>query len=388
MSSHRASILFSALSVLGLFSFATACGEDEPSDPTSTDPSELRRRWRDAGTAPRPRFDAGTTADGGRTDSGPADGGILSDAAAAIDANVALDSGSPVTSRPGWQLTSANTGLAGVGLSCASLPLYAGGGKPTAGTVISGKRIETPLDLSAGNIVVEKSCIRPTSVGRGMPVLATTDYDRCVESDCPITPSLVTIRDCDIDGTLLGAADAAYATGFIGIATLQRNYIHDFGSGIGILNTGKTLSVTIEGNYVTKLRAYGDGATTGNHSDAFTVRDFDASASPSRQLMVRNNRFDCSSGNDTGAFFIQTYSGNIHNLVASGNLLEGAGYQMGLNESFGNTYSNLKAVDNRFSGTGYGPAYVQGGPGWSQWQDNFINDTSKVDNKGKAVSEP
>lgn len=72
---------------------------------------------------------------------------------------------------------------------------------------------------------------------------------------------------------------------------------------------------------MTDWRAWGDPATTGNHSDGFTVRDFPAG--PGRLLIVRNNRIDCDSGNDTGAFFVQTYGGNIDNVAASGNLLEG-----------------------------------------------------------------
>jgi hypothetical protein len=294
----------------------------------------------------------------------------------------------PTTSLKGWQLTASNTGIARIGLTCASLPLYSGPVKPAAGTTISGKRLEHGLDLSAGSIVIEKSCIRPTSVGRGMPVLSTTDYNRCNANGCPVSPSLVTIRDSDIDGSLLGAESAALATGFLGIATLQRNYIHDFGSGIGLMNTGPQISATVAGNYVTKLRAWGDPATTGNHSDAFTVRDFDARANPSRRLAVQDNRFDCSSGNDTGAFFIQTFAGNIENMTAEGNLLEGNGYQLGLNQNYGNTYRNLTAINNRFSGTGFGAAYVQGGEGWAQWQENYINNPSQPDNKGRALVEP
>jgi hypothetical protein len=86
------------------------------------------------------------------------------------------------------------------------------------------------------------------------------------------------------------------------------------------------LSALVERNYITKLRAWGDPAADGNHSDAFTVRDF--KDAPGRQLLVRNNRFDRNSGNDTDAFFIQTYSGDFANVTAEGNLLEGGGYQL------------------------------------------------------------
>lgn len=294
----------------------------------------------------------------------------------------------PTGELKGWQLTATNTGLAPHGLSCASLPMYTGGGKPAAGTTISQKRITGPLDLSAGNITIDKSCIQPTSVGQGLPVITTTDFNACNSNSCAVTPATVTISNSEIDGSMLTPMLAGYTTGFIGVANLQNNYIHDMGSGIGLMNTGKQLSSVVEGNYVTRLRAYGDGATTGNHSDAFTIRDFDASQNAARTVVVRNNRFDCSSGNDTGAFFIQTYAGNINNVTATGNLLEGSGYNLGLNQDFGNTYANVVATNNRFNPTGYGAAYVQGGAGWSSWSENYRNDPTKTDNKGAVVNKP
>lgn len=303
----------------------------------------------------------------------------------------------PVTPTPtaspgetyGWQLTDTNAGLASVGLVCANLPVYTGGSTVASGTVISGKRITGSLDLSAGNITIDRSCIQPTAgtVGSGLPVITTTDFNNCASS-CAVTPATVTISNSEIDGSLLSAHDAAFATGFIGIANLTNNYIHDLGSGIGLMNTGKTLDAIVEHNYVTRLKAYGDGATTGNHSDAFTIRDFDASAKPSRAVIVRNNRFDCNSGNDTGAFFIQTYAGNINNVTATGNLLEGSGYNLGLNQDFGNTYANVMATNNRFTPSGYGAAYVQGGGGWTGWSNNYINDATKPNNQGAVVAEP
>lgn len=287
----------------------------------------------------------------------------------------------------GWQLTAQNTGLAPHGLSCNGLPLYTGPSKPSAGTVISQKRVETPLDLSNGNITIEKSCIRPTSVGTGLPIVTTTDYNNC-NPDCGVTPSSVTIRDSEINGTSLGAEESAFATGFLGVGSLYRNYIHGMGSGIGIANSGTQISITIEGNYVTGLTAFGDPGTTGNHSDAFTIRDFITTSNPNRRATIINNRFNCDSGNDTGAFFIQqTWNDNIDYVAIEGNLLEGEGYQLALE---GNTYgTHMSAVNNRFSGTGYGPALVQGsGPGWATWSNNFINNPSATNNQGAAVPKP
>ncbi len=282
----------------------------------------------------------------------------------------------------GWTVSASTVGLAPLGLSCATLPVYTGSSSVPSGTVISGKLISGGLDLSAGGIIIENSCIQPTSAGRGMPVVATQNFNTFT-----ITPSRVTIRNSEFDGSRLTTEDAAWATAFIGIADLTGNYIHGFGSGIGIMNSGSSLDATIERNYVTGLVAWGDPATTGNHSDAFTIRDFTNRTRADRKLVVLNNRFNSNSGSDTGALFIQTYSGSIDNVLIQGNLLEGNGYQLGLNQ-MNDSYSNLRAENNRFSGTGYGASYVQNGPGWAQWDSNFIYSSSTADGKGRAVSQP
>ncbi|MBG6056120.1 hypothetical protein IWX81_002552 [Salinibacterium sp. CAN_S4] len=282
----------------------------------------------------------------------------------------------------GWTVSASTVGLAPLGLTCASLPAYTGSSSVPSGSVISGKRISGGLDLSAGSITIENSCIQPTSAGRGMPVVATQNFNTFA-----IAPSKVTIRNSEFDGSRLPTQDAAWATAFIGIADLTGNYIHGFGSGIGIMNSGSSLDATIERNYVTGLVAWGNPATNGNHSDAFTVRDFTDRSRADRKLTVLNNRFNSNSGSDTGALFIQTYSGSIDNVLIQGNLLEGNGYQLGLNQ-MNDSYSNLRAVNNRFSGTGFGATYVQNGPGWAQWDSNFIYSSSATECKGAAVRQP
>lgn len=288
----------------------------------------------------------------------------------------------PTTGSAGWDINAKTVGLAPLGLTCSSLPAYTGNSSIPAGTTVTGKRFTGGLDLSAGNITIENSCIQPTSAGRGMPVVATQNFNTF-----KIAPNTVTIKNSEFDGSKLSTQDAAWATAFIGVADLIGNYVHGFGSGIAIMNSGSTLSATIEGNYVTGLVAWGDPATTGNHSDAFTIRDFTDRSNADRQLTVLNNRFNADSGSDTGALFIQTYSGSIDNVLIQGNLLEGNGYQLGLNE-MNSSYSNLRSVDNRFSGTGFGATYVQRGSGWTDWSNNYIYKSSATDGKGAVVSKP
>lgn len=280
----------------------------------------------------------------------------------------------------GWTITAANVGLTSLGINGASLPLYTGPDKPASGTTISNVRINGGLDLSAGNITVQRCLFQPTSAGQGMPLVTTTDYNTFID-----VPTPVTIRDCDFDGTLLTTFSAAWCTGFMGVANMINNYIHHFGSGIGMLGTGLLHDALIEHNYVTDLVSYGDPATTGNHCDAYTIRDFPNRTVPTRQLIVRNNRFDCNTANGTGAFFVQAYADEIDNMTAQGNLLEGSGYQLIL-EWHNNGYSNVKAINNRMTGTGFGAGYVTGGPGWTVQQENYLYNAGNQDGKGAPVS--
>lgn len=282
----------------------------------------------------------------------------------------------------GWQITADNTGLKPHGLTCSALPAYTGPSRPVAGTVISGQRITGAMYLTAGNITIEKSCFQPTAIAKGIAIVNTADSD---QGKLTPGPGPVVIRDSEFDGSKLSAELAAWATGFIGVADLQRNYFHDLGSGAALMRTGTNQNTLVEGNYVTGLRAWGNPATDGNHNDAFTIRDFDVTGNANRTAIVRNNRFDCDGGNDTGAFFIQTYAGPIGNVTISGNLLEGGGYQMALEEK-NYPYSNMRLTNNRMSGTGWGAGYVSRGEGWRQQSDNYVYDPTKTDGKGRAVS--
>lgn len=297
-----------------------------------------------------------------------------------------------VSGTSGWELNAGNTGLGRLGTSCDQLARYTGPDRPGAGSVISGKRIESTLDLSAGNITVERSCVRPTQASAGSAVITTTDNNNCGGDSCAVTPAMVTIRDSEIDGSRIDANTISKSCAFLGVGTIERNYIHDVGSGICFFNTGDRLNAVAQGNYVHKLRAYGDAAGSGSHNEALTIRDFGTDRTSGRQASVVNNRLDSSSGNDTGALFIQPYGGNINNVLVSGNLLEGMGYQLILEANYGNVYGrSMRAINNRFSGTGYGPTYITRNGlsyGWAEWRDNSINAPGAPANQGRIVNEP
>ena len=287
----------------------------------------------------------------------------------------------------GWQLTAANTGLARVGLTCSALAVYTGPTKPAAGTVISEKRIESRLVLSNGGVTIERSCIRPTVGGWDSSAITTTDNSTCLTGDCP-PPSLSIIRDSEFDGSALGQEASARLTGFKGIATLQRNYVHHMGSGLAILWSGKQLNALVEGNYVTDLTSWGDAAGTGTHSDAFTIRGFDTSQNPNRQAIVRHNRFNCDGGNETGAFFIQAIADAINNVTVEGNLLEGYGYRLALEHNYYRYGDNMRAINNRLTATNNALAYVNRSPGWAEWRDNHVHNATEPESRGAGIPVP
>ncbi len=296
----------------------------------------------------------------------------------------------------GWQLDATNTGLAPHGLNCDSLPLYVPAAyQLPAGTVISGKRIETDIGLSAGNIVIEKSCIRPRAPGfgfaKGDNVVAAAGPNGCSGASCASAQATVTIRDSEIDGSSFDDNTISHSCAFAGMANLQRNYMHDTGSGICFIDSGDYVSAVIEGNYVTRLRAFGDAGTDGSHNESMTVRDFDPRVHSQRTLIVRNNRFISKSGNDTAAFFIQPFAGHVDNVRIEGNALESFNYGLPLEFRPNGYGNNMRSVGNRFvrGGAGWpGAAYVDGGPGWAEWAENYFYDAAAPDGKGQPVPVP
>lgn len=306
--------------------------------------------------------------------------GNLASATGTITNDDVTLTGAGVTPAFGWLANDSTVGLAPFGINGEDLPVYTGPYKVPAGSYISGVRFTRNVDLSAGDITIEKSMFQPVEASRGAPIVTTTDFS---QSSLPSPPGKVIIRDSEFDGTLLSDETAAWATGFWGIADMQRNYIHHFGGGIALYNTGTQLDSLIEGNYITDMLGWGDPATTGNHSDTFTIRDFTDAARPDRQAIVRNNNFDNESPNVTGSFFIQANS-RIDNVLIEGNLLTGGGFNLALEQNRGG-YSNIKAIDNRFTPTGYGPVYTTGGEGWAAWQSNFIYNPGAANAAGTTV---
>lgn len=289
----------------------------------------------------------------------------------------------------GWQLTTSNAGLAPHGLTCSGLRPYDGLAKPQRGARISNVRIAVPLDLSAGDIVIEKSCIQPAYTGDRNLYLIT---NMVCPGDCTTRPESggIFIRDSEISGAALPAQAVARSCAFDGVATLQRNLIHSTGTGICFRATGDVHSALAEHNYVRALRHFVEPDAA--HHSAATVRDF--VPSPGRSVRFINNRLDATIGTHvTAALFIQpTYRCcPIVNLRAEGNLFEGETYNLVLEQSAGG-YRDVHAVNNRFAPTergSYGPTSRTGGEGWKTWEENRLHHTTeRYGAEGKLIPAP
>jgi hypothetical protein len=198
----------------------------------------------------------------------------------------------------------------------------------------------------------------------------------------------VILRDCDIDGSALSNYDVCFSTGFAGNGTVERCNIYGVGSGIAIIHAGSTVPCIIRGNYVHDLRSWGDPAGEGSHNDGFTIRDYAGSSA-----LILNNRIDTSAvretgviGNNTGPFFLQPYSGVIDNVLCSGNLLEGYGYNICLERHNYDYGTHIRIVDNRFNPKSFssvGYVLAKGLPySWGEWSENYYYDPNKSDKKG------
>lgn len=306
---------------------------------------------------------------------------LVFDASASSSSAVRFGTSGPVQLM-GWEINETNVGLVPFGLSCATLPLYTGSMSPSAGTTISQRRIVGELNASAGNITIEKSCLQPASNSGALKGILNTQT--CGGNDCWTPNAGTVVRDSEFDATLMSAQATAGTCAMVGLATLERNYMHGMGSGICYFGTGTEGSAEAVNNYVTGLRAYGD-----SHNEAGTVRDFVKNTGDTRAIHWMGNRLDSDTGNDTAVLFLQPTWSDIHNIWVTNNYLEGGGWA--LYSSGGQTgahIGNAHAVNNRFRSTGWGPAVVDNVEGWVEWSDNYLYNAANPDGRGVLVSDP
>jgi hypothetical protein len=279
----------------------------------------------------------------------------------------------------GWDLTTTNVGLTPLGLSCASLPEYTGPSEVPAGTTISGKRVTKQLDVSAGSIVIEKSCMKPTAANVGL-----------VEGYYP--QGDITIKDSEFDGSLVPDADRDSACAFTGGANLLRNYIHDVGSGICMVSSTNTRDqgetphdILVKNNYVHRHTS-----CCGAHHEAATIRDFVQNAANDRTMKWVGNWLDITQTEYvSGGMFIQPTFEPIYNIWLEGNVFAGEGFNLVAGDSTAvNVVRNLHVVNNRFKpGTReyYGPKAMDTA-GVAEWVDNHMFDSTQPEARGAVVT--
>lgn len=291
----------------------------------------------------------------------------------------------PATTLDGWDLTPANVGLAGVGLVGASLPAYSGPATIPAGTTVTEQRFTYPVNVSAGDITIERCFFQPTTILSEAIIFGTYP-----QGD-------ITISDCEIDGSQIPAAVREGAYGFQGGANLYRNYIHDVGIGISITSSRDTpfgsatgeipLHLVVENNYVHNIFHFDD-----SHHEAGTIREFIKNAADTRTLTWRGNWLDVTQTEFvSAAMFIQPTDEPIYNVWLEGNVFSGEGWNLDAHDSTGiKVVRNLHVVNNRYrAGTReyYGPVSA-GTAGIAEWTNNRIYDAGEPDCAGAIVPAP
>jgi chitodextrinase len=290
----------------------------------------------------------------------------------------------PGAGMTGWNVTPQNIGLAPLGLSCNSLPVYSGPFPIPAGTTITEKRItwsSGALSLDAGGITIQRSCMQP------QPGASTTYV--VVQSFTPPQPNRIV--DSELDGHLVGVQAMSKACGLRGIwAEITRTYVHHVGSGICLVDYNSSLNydVIYADNWIGDLVAFGDPGGSGSHNEAATTRCARIDTNPNRKMVWRGNHIETDTPNNTsGGLFIQTTWGcPIGNVYVENNYLDGGGnYDM---YADGTGYSGqFVATNNRFAPGGFGHCVVSGFR-WTSWSSNYVYDPSKPDSMGASVPSP
>lgn len=277
----------------------------------------------------------------------------------------------------GWEieLNGSNTGLNGDYSNLTNITpsdvgyLNAGVLYVTASNItISDKQIEYPVIMqNSMGVIFDKCRIQPTSCGVGSPIVQAVNTN-------------TTFRDCELDFNNIPLNQVYMSIGVVIVnGIIERCNVYGSSTGISIHNTSNTMASIAEGNFVHDLR-YQSPA----HIDGVTIRKCWGMGS-----IIRNNRIitDSISGT-TGACFIQPLEGYINNVLIQGNLFEGYGYNLWVENSGSHYGANMVSIDNRFNAYQGWYTYVDGGPGWYEWSENYIDDPLVEDHKGAVIPKP
>lgn len=263
----------------------------------------------------------------------------------------------------GWQLTTSNTGLSGVGVNRNSLPAY--NGTISAGQTISNVSITSCLDLtSIPNVTLNRVYLHPSGCNRAL-----------------ILGSGTTIKDSDIDGTSMVQGERIAIYGDVsGSYTIT-------GLSISAVSIGAWLDGTGTGT-MTDTYIHDEISIASAHVDGFTRR------AGTGALAITRCRIDPGSNSVTGALFLQnTWGDQIGGVAVKDTYLEGDGYVMTLENRGTGTAISVNNV--RIRSTGYGPLAATPDSGttaypitYIQWTNVFVYSSSATDNAGAVISHP
>jgi len=309
----------------------------------------------------------------------PVSTGTIQDITNASD----LNSLYPETALKGWQLNTNNTGLCNDYTGLVDIdPSTVGRIEQLnnvlyitiPGVTITYKRINYPIVIEASGVTIEHCLIRPNAAGYGVPIVQAGN---------------ATIRDSEIDCSAIPLNQVGFSIAVAGEnCIIERCNIHGASTGIGIHNSSPSRISVAQGNYIHDLRLY-TNPNTGEtaHVDGLTIR-----RSNGLGVIVRNNFIRVEPNQATGALFIQANS-YINNVLVQGNLLQGYGNCLCLEQNTAGYGYNMFANNNRLDAwtvQGAGPWYaaVAGGPGWNEWTNNYAYDPNSNDCQGIVIPEP
>lgn len=281
----------------------------------------------------------------------------------------------------GWNLTPADIGLVGAGVSVGELTLYTGPYMIPQGATLDRYLFRGPVSVNNGNITISRSLFEPLG-GVGIPLIESMFRDIWR----PATLSH-TVFNCEFSGQATATQQQrAFLTAWFGPGVFQRNYVHHMGGGIACYNSGTLVDALIENNYIDDVQGYGNWATDGNHSSCLSFRDFTRAVRADRSGIVRRNFFRDTSPNASGSFTIYGQQGITEGLEISENLFAGNNWNVILDANNPHPIRNLTFNDNRFDPAvgSPGPYVSQGATGITLTNNARLN-RANADERGAAV---
>ena len=271
----------------------------------------------------------------------------------------------------GWDLTATNTGLAGVGVNRNTLPVFSG--TVTAGMTISNVKITKALDLSGkANVTLDRVWVQ------------VNDSDRAI-----LLGAGTTIRDSDVDGSLMAPGgsfgiSSKPGVGTLGNYTIERVNITNLTQAI-YLDSGTSASTGL----VTDTYVHSMLSTNGAHLDGMQRM---AGTGPLTILRCRvANDYSGAGGSFATAsmFLTPTWGGDIGPVTLKDSYFEGNGYNLYFT-AYPNTGDSITVSLNnvRLRPTEYGPITTLGDVIFPQWTNVYLYDATKPNAAGAAVNQP